>query len=107
MWTNLMAFDIICIFGRQEYERLRAIPVRLRGNNQQGEEGKGELSNLTYCGFVHEPHFPLPPPQRGIVGGNSLLEAVFGLVGSGHHMRIAGRKSEVRSSVIGGDDDDT
>jgi hypothetical protein len=79
--------------------------VRLRGNNQQGEEGKRELSHLAYCGFVHEPHFPLPPPQRGIVGGNSLLETLFGLVGNGHHMRIAGRKSKVRGSVIGGDDD--
>ena len=64
-------------------------PVRLRGNHQQGEEGTGELSNLAHCGLVHEPHFPLPPPQRGIVGGNSLLEALFGLVGNDRRMRIA------------------
>jgi hypothetical protein len=38
------------------------------------------------------------------VGVESLLEALFGLVGGGHHLRVAGGKSEVCGSVRGGDD---
>src|SRR5262245_50843332 len=65
---------------RQGYERQHPKPVHLRGNNRRVEEGKGELSHLAYCGLVHEPHFPLPPPQRGIVGVKSLLEVLFVLL---------------------------
>jgi hypothetical protein len=30
-------------------ERQHAKPVRLRGNDREGEEGKGELGNLAHC----------------------------------------------------------
>ena len=40
------------------------------------------------------------------MGGESLLETLLSRDGSDHRMRIAGRKSEVRGSVIGGDDGD-
>jgi hypothetical protein len=65
------------------------------------EEGKGWLSNLANCRLVDEPHFLLPPPPRGVVGVDRILEALFGRDGSDHGIRIAGRKSEARGGVMG------
>jgi len=62
------------------------------------------FANLSHGGLVHEPHFTLPQPQRGVVGVDSLLEAFFGRDGGDHGMRIAGRKSEVRGGVMRRDD---
>jgi len=64
------------------------------------------FANLSHGGLVHEPHFTLPQPQRGVVGVDSLLEAFFGRDGGDHGMRIAGRKSAVRGGVIGQNDGD-
>jgi len=60
---------------------------------QEMVEDPGGLAHLAYNGLVHQPDFPLPPPQRGVVGVERLLQALFSRNGGDYRLGIARRKS--------------
>ncbi len=60
---------------------------------QEMAEDPGGLAHLAYNGLVHQPDFPLPPPQRGVVGVERLLQALFSRNGGDYRLGIARRKS--------------